>query len=157
MYCPKCAAPNSDDVKFCRVCGENLTVVAQAMSKHLPVTLVSKLDNYLERKHERLRRDSILTGLSGLFLLLSGIWQGMHAGGWPIVFMLLGALIFFLVSAWDMLAYKRSQLRRPQEPERFLVKADEAATNQPQIRAASVTEETTRLLDTARNHSTSES
>src|SRR5258707_10937639 len=102
MYCPKCAAPNSDQVKFCRQCGENLSIVAQAMSKHLPVRLVSKLDNYLERKHERLRRDSILTGLSGLFLLLSGTWQGMHAGGWPTVFMLLGALIFFLVSAWDM-------------------------------------------------------
>ena len=158
MYCPKCAAPNSNNVKFCRVCGENLTVVAQAMSKHLPVTLVSKLDNYLERKHERLRRDSILTGLSGLFLLVSGVWQGTHAGGWPTVFMLLGALIFFLVSAWDMLVYKRSQLRRSQDSEHFLVeKPDEPTVNrQPQIRAASVTEETTRLLDTAGNHSTSE-
>jgi len=48
------------------VCGENLTVVAQAMSRHLPVRLVSKLDDYLGRKHERLKRDSVLTGLSGL-------------------------------------------------------------------------------------------
>jgi uncharacterized membrane protein YvbJ len=58
MYCPKCAEPNADDTKFCRACGENLTVVAQAMSKHLPVVLVSKLDEYLGRKDERIRRDS---------------------------------------------------------------------------------------------------
>src|SRR5258705_4453569 len=112
MYCPRCAAPNNDDMKFCRACGENLTVVAQAMSRRLPVTFVSKLDDYLARKHERLRRDSILTGLSGLFLLLSGVWQWTHAAGWPTVFMLLGALILFLVSAWDLFAYKRSQIRK---------------------------------------------
>lgn len=157
MYCPKCAAQNSAQVKFCRVCGENLTVVAQAMAKHLPVTLVSKLDNYLDRKHERLRRDGILTGLSGLFLFLSGTWQWVHAGGWPTVFMLLGALILFLVSAWDMLVYKRSQVRRSQESELLVVTPDERTANShPQIHAVSVTEETTRLLDTARNHSASE-
>ena len=112
MYCPKCAAPNDDGVRFCRACGENLTAVAQAMKRHMPVMLVSKLDNYLERKHERLRRDGLLTGLSGLFLLLSGIWQWTHTADWPTVFMLLGALILFLVSTWDLLTYKRSQVRK---------------------------------------------
>ena len=151
MFCPKCAAPNSDGVKFCRVCGENLTVVAQAMAKHLPVTLVSKLDSYLERKHERLRRDSILSGLSGLFLLLSGIWQVTHAGGWPAVFMLVGALIFFVVSTWDLLVYKRSQIRRTEDIGQLQsAKPDEPT--QPQV-LGSVTEETTRLLPDAKRHS----
>jgi len=155
MYCPQCAARNSDDAKFCRVCGENLTVIAQAMSRHLPVMLVSKLDDYVERKHERLRRDSILTGLSGLFLLLSGIWQWTHAGGWPTVFMLVGALILFLVSTWDLLAYKRSQLRNPQDTG-FLpdAKPDRlTGTTQQQLPPTSGTEQTTRLLDTAENRS----
>ena len=155
MYCPRCANPNNDDVKFCRVCGENLTVVAQAMSRHLPVTLVSKLDNYLERKHERLRRDGILTGLSGLFLLLSGIWQWTHAAGWPTVFMLLAALIFFLVSSWDLLAYTRSRTRQTQD--KGLLRPAQTAELSPgtdrQISAISVTEETTRLLDPAKNRS----
>jgi hypothetical protein len=82
MYCPKCANQNDEDVRFCRACGENLTFVAQAMSRHMPVMLVSKLDNYLERKHERLRRDIMLTGVSGSFLQLSGLWQWTHAAGW---------------------------------------------------------------------------
>jgi hypothetical protein len=130
------------------VCGENLTVVAQAMARHFPVTLVSKLDSYLERKHERLRRDSILTGLSGLFLLLSGIWQGMHAGGWPTLFMLLGALVFFVVSTWDLLVYKRSQIRRAQDTGQLQgAKLDELPANTQPQEPKSVTEQTTRLLD----------
>lgn len=150
MYCPHCAAPNNSEVRFCRACGENLTVIAQAMSQHLPVRLVSKLDGYLDRKHERLRRDSCLTGLSALFLLLSGIWQWTHAGGWPTAFMLSGALILFLVSAWDLLAYKRSQTRRTQSkelPSRAQT-SELPATTKRNI-ALSVTDQTTRLLDRA--------
>jgi hypothetical protein len=125
------------------------------MSRHLPVKLVSALDSYLERKHERVRRDSILTGLSGLFLLLSGIWQGTHGGGWPAVFMLVGALLFFVISAWEMLVYKRSQVRSPQESVKLpeVNGADLMTTRQSQI-PASVTERTTHLLDQAENHST---
>ena len=36
MYCPKCAAQNVDDVKFCRVCGTNLSLVPQALTGQLP-------------------------------------------------------------------------------------------------------------------------
>ena len=149
MYCPRCAALNNDDVKFCRVCGENLTVVAQAMSRHLPVRLVSKLDDYLGRKHERLKRDSVLTGLSGLFLLLSGLWQWTHVAGWPTVFMLLGALILFLVSAWDLFAYKRSEVQKAQDRELLLpAQVDKPSPKtERQISGTSVTEQTTRLLD----------
>jgi hypothetical protein len=36
MYCPKCAAQNAEDIKFCRVCGANLSLVTQALSGQLP-------------------------------------------------------------------------------------------------------------------------
>jgi hypothetical protein len=32
MYCPQCATPNADDVKFCRSCGTALEAVALALS-----------------------------------------------------------------------------------------------------------------------------
>lgn len=32
MYCPQCATPNVDDVKFCRSCGAELEAVALALS-----------------------------------------------------------------------------------------------------------------------------
>ena len=154
MYCPKCANPNGDDAKYCRVCGENLTVIAQAMSRHLPVTLVSKLDDYLGRKHERLRRDSIMTGLTSLFLLISGIWHLSSGGTWlPAVFMFVGALLLFMSSMWDMFAYKRSQSRNAQT-----VQLPPAAktdglldTSPPQM--ISVTEQTTRQLEAVTHRS----
>ena len=31
MYCPQCATPNADDVKFCRSCGTGLQAVALAL------------------------------------------------------------------------------------------------------------------------------
>ena len=32
MYCPQCATPNPDDVKFCRSCGRELEAVALVLS-----------------------------------------------------------------------------------------------------------------------------
>lgn len=32
MYCPQCATPNADDVKFCRSCGRELEAVALVLS-----------------------------------------------------------------------------------------------------------------------------
>lgn len=36
MYCPKCAAQNNDDTKYCRSCGSNLSLVPQALTGRLP-------------------------------------------------------------------------------------------------------------------------
>ena len=36
MYCPKCGAQAADDTKYCRACGQSLTLVSQAMLKSLP-------------------------------------------------------------------------------------------------------------------------
>jgi hypothetical protein len=100
----------------------------------------------------------MLTGVSGSFLLLSGLWQWTHATGWPTVFMLLGAVILFLVSAWDFLAYKRSQLSKA--PDKELARAagaHELTENfQRHIPPTSVTDQTTRPLNSAGKHSTDE-
>jgi hypothetical protein len=36
MYCPNCATQNSEDTKFCRSCGANLSLVSQALTGRLP-------------------------------------------------------------------------------------------------------------------------
>lgn len=99
MFCPRCAQQNSDDAKFCRACSENLKVVAQAMTRNLPVVLGSRLDEYLGRRNERLRRDSIIYFLFGFLCLLIDIRD------W---FLLLLASSMFGTGIWYMLAYRRS-------------------------------------------------
>src|ERR1044072_1787115 len=109
MYCPKCGEANSDDINFCRACGENLKVVAQAMIGSLPVALASRLDAYIERKNERLRRDGIGSAVFGIcFLLLGGyeLMKGARIFG-DAGIMLLFAVLMFLVSLWDSMVYKR--------------------------------------------------
>jgi hypothetical protein len=36
MYCPKCGAQNIEDARFCRGCGADIGLVAQALTGHLP-------------------------------------------------------------------------------------------------------------------------
>jgi hypothetical protein len=35
MYCPKCGAQAADETKYCRACGQSLTLIAQAMMKYI--------------------------------------------------------------------------------------------------------------------------
>lgn len=36
MFCPKCGMKNTDDAKFCRACGANISLVPQALEGKLP-------------------------------------------------------------------------------------------------------------------------
>lgn len=86
MYCPRCAAQNLDDIKFCRACGTNLEVVALALSgQRRP----AKLDrgkagdaqgekSWLEKRTEAM--SSIIRG-AGLLVasLLIGVALGLFS------------------------------------------------------------------------------
>ncbi len=94
MYCPRCAAQNLDDVKFCRACGTNLETVALALSsQHHPATLTQDTDeepetekSWLEKRREGM--DGIVkgTGLMGASLLI-GVALGLfsNAPDWIII------------------------------------------------------------------------
>ncbi len=151
MYCPKCGIQNNDETKFCRGCGENLKVVSQAMSRHLPVILASKMDAYLERKNSRIRRDSIYGALSGTIFLICGLYfiiEGKTSWARSLFFVATGC-IALLWSLWDHLVYKRSLsldvrvVRGPPTADE-LAQIDAAQIVEP---PASITESTTRHFD----------
>ncbi|HEX9630498.1 MAG TPA: zinc-ribbon domain-containing protein [Pyrinomonadaceae bacterium] len=151
MYCPKCGIQNNDETKFCRGCGENLKVVSQAMSRHLPVILASKMDAYLERKNSRIRRDSIFGALSGTIFLICGLYfiiEGKTSWARSLFFVATGC-IALLWSLWDHLVYKRSLsldvrvVRGPPTADE-LAQIDAAQIVEP---PASITESTTRHFD----------
>ncbi len=65
MYCPKCATQNTDDTKFCRSCGSNLSLVPQALTGRLP-------EARSRRKHrhdfEQEGPPSIANGITKVFM-----------------------------------------------------------------------------------------
>jgi hypothetical protein len=151
MYCPKCGESNSEETKFCRTCGENLKVVAQAMMGRLPVILASKLDAYIERRNERLRRDGIGSAVFGVCFVLLGVSELTKGTG---IFgtagiLLLFAFFMFLVSIWDMMAYERSLNPKSRMSDSLSILPDnEIAPHHPSRLESppSVTESTTRTL-----------
>jgi hypothetical protein len=53
MYCPKCAAQNVEDAKFCRVCGADISLVPMALAGKLPEDMVVEGEDYAEKKPRR--------------------------------------------------------------------------------------------------------
>jgi hypothetical protein len=85
MYCPQCAAQNTDNAKFCRACGIELEAVALALTnKFTPAE--AWLEKYGESKHKVIK-GAILLAAS---LLIVGV---------PMLFM---GVIFPLVMLWTV-------------------------------------------------------
>jgi len=84
MFCPRCAAQNLDDAKFCRVCGTNLETVALALTDKNQVATSNRsvtrnpLENWLET---RKAPEKIVRGI-GLFLssILIGVALWLFSG-----------------------------------------------------------------------------
>ena len=106
MYCPKCGTENAETNKFCRACRENLKVVSQAMKRHLPLVLTSRLDQILDSRNERFRRDSVLSFLIVLIFLVAKLSGSGAFGNSNLIFILISPI--FLFGAWSYLAYRRS-------------------------------------------------
>ena len=151
MYCPNCAEPNSDDVKYCRACGQNLSVIAIAMKRRFPTALLDRLDSYLERKNERMRRDSIVAAVGGSVFLFLSLYHLLKGEGlsFNVIFTFTFACLMFLWSVWDYLVYQRSLSREADREHRASGKTtseipvEKGLQGQP----ASVTEGTTKHMD----------
>ena len=153
MYRPKCAEPNNDGAKFCRSCGENLSVIAQAMTRRFPSAVLGKIDAYLERKNERLRRDSIVSAVGGCGFLFISIIHLLKGDGFSgnVIFTFLFACFMFVWSFWDFLVFKRSQspnLNPSEIPSALTVKELSPQKQSEIVPPPSVTEQTTRHLET---------
>ena len=96
MFCPRCAAQNLDDAKFCRACGTNLESVALALAqKYHPAKGKSgrardPFESWLEVRKEGVNK--IVKGI-GLFMssLLIGVALGLfsNTNDWIIIWLCL--------------------------------------------------------------------
>jgi hypothetical protein len=102
MYCPRCAAQNLDDAKFCRACGTNLETVALALSGQLPVHHDDESKDWLTIRHEGVQKLIRAIGLLGASLLI-GVALGLFGdtNDWIIIW-----LIFVgWMAAWGVISF----------------------------------------------------
>ena len=81
MFCPRCAAQNLDDAKFCRACGTNLETVALALAdKYHPAKSESgktldPFESWLET-----RKKAVNTIVHGMGWFMSSLLIGLALG-----------------------------------------------------------------------------
>lgn len=155
MYCPKCAAQNDADVKFCRACGQDLTLVSQAMAKSAPMMLVSQVGKELKLHKEMRRTPSITRGAYftaiGLFLLVLNSLIILIYGG-ALFSLGLGtnvllALFFIGKGVWELVKYKRSIAMETQDNQKLPSSITQALPPTRPYLPPSITESTTQRLD----------
>jgi hypothetical protein len=171
MYCPNCAAP-IDGVKFCRSCGSNVSLVPQAMAGESPQSDGARDERHWGRwghphwDHHRKKEPSIekaatsfFSGigflLAAMFIVLSsppGVWWG-----WVFIFP-----AFSLIGAGigQYLQLKEKQRQPPSinqagvPPIAHQPPAEaptlSAPTTSELIKPSSVTEHTTKHLESSR-------
>jgi hypothetical protein len=71
MFCPKCAAQNLDEAKFCRACGADISLVPQALTGQL-ARAGEDLSEFDERGRSRVERGArkLVEGVCFLFVFL---------------------------------------------------------------------------------------
>jgi zinc-ribbon domain len=108
MFCPQCATPNADDVKFCRSCGRELEAVALILSGKSAETL-NKNTNQSEPKGENDWLEKQIEGVSGVtrgsilltVSLLIGIAMALFIpGSFGVPWFLLWIVFFGWLAVW---------------------------------------------------------
>lgn len=169
MYCPGCGTQNIENAQFCRVCGQNISLVPQAMTGQIPESRAVGYDvegQPFDASGRRLNREraprldkGIRSGFIGLaFLLISTILLFKNQDWW--FWMLIPAFSLIGGGVAEYIRYKQAVAGGGAEPPASPVQAKGAAVSPPPrvnalpslntselVQPPSVTEGTTRHLN----------
>jgi hypothetical protein len=112
MFCPKCGVQNGEEVNFCRGCGEDLSLVSQALGRNPSLLIAHKFDQAVRKnptiqltwlKNQRRRAAGEM--LSGAFTLFALFWFILLGKGNPeFAYGVIAAVACYLVAlgVWDL-------------------------------------------------------
>ena len=161
MYCPRCAVQNTDDAKFCRSCGADISLVPEAVYGQLSQRLaaaesanpVARYEGHKRPSLERAMR-SIFMGVA--FILIALSMRLLARGGenwWFWMFIPAAAMLGNGVAIYMRVKEERRRLAPPQfVPAQGSMPAPPRAAELParetgkMVAPPSVTEGTTRHL-----------
>ena len=131
MFCPRCAADNQDDAKYCRACGADIHLVPQALTGLLPAEVAQaggkparrskKKDKDEDGKLLEKGMENVFVGLAFLVIFLGGL------------FYLRGAFflwVWFIIPSLACFGEGLGQLLRSRREHRLLM-ARARASNEP--------------------------
>ena len=156
MYCPHCGTQNLPETKYCRSCGKDLRLVAQAITKSLPLVIAQRVDDAIDRgrggwrSYQLFRAENrrpyaqALMGLSALFVVVWMLMLGHGSISFASGFLLVMTASLLLTSVRELLA--RNTRKRALDELSNTVNTKELI-EQNDLPSASVTESTTRGLD----------
>ena len=156
MYCPHCGSQNLAETKYCRGCGQDLRLVAQAITKSLPLVIAQKVDDAIDRgrggwrSYKLFRAENrrpyaqALIGLSALFVVVWMLMLGHGSISFASGFLLVMTASLLFTSVRELLA--RNTRKRELDELSNTVNTKELI-EQNDLPSASVTESTTRALD----------
>lgn len=152
MYCPKCAAQNADESRFCRACGANLSLITQAMEGRLPEAADSRFARALRKKREPSIERAVTSLFVGLGFLTVALGIGLtgEKGAFTMLipaFYFLGRGVAQIISLQSAAKQAQPPLPSPMHP----ATTNELSPAQLPARSlpVSITEETTRALSPA--------
>ena len=153
MYCPKCAAQNIDDARYCRSCGANLSLVPQALAGQLPNDRAGRFEEVIRlRRRPNLARGITRVSLGfALLLVIAGIFLSKGNIGAEIwlflpAFALLGKGVADIVNAMNA---ERAARNLAMPPSVQITGELQPRALNDSLEPPSITEGTTRHLEDA--------
>ena len=156
MYCPHCGTQNLPETKYCRSCGRDLRLVAQAITKSLPLLIAQRVDDAIDRgrggwrSYQLFRTENrrpyaqALMGVSALFVVVWILMLGHGSISFASGFLLVMTASLLLTSVRELLA--RKTRKRALDELSNTVNTKELIDDKD-VPSASITESTTRTLD----------
>jgi|HubBroStandDraft_6_1064221.scaffolds.fasta_scaffold696059_2 hypothetical protein len=94
MYCPKCAGQNAEDSKFCRVCGTDLSLIADAMTGRLRRSgKTKKVRRDRDSANPQSLQKAIASGFMGLGFIVVALTLMLTGEEWGVYMFIPGFLM----------------------------------------------------------------